>query len=167
MTKKRKTMDISSSGRERGLSPKVRKALENTATFGLLLVAVAIAVPFMNLDSGGWLAAFKWVYAAGALIFTVARVAGVNHPGDSFRLKRLRRLECWAGIAFLVGGFFWFYNEARFGGSLGFTLAILRETILFTLAGAMIQIIAVWMIYFREKKEGTGGNSGSSDNSPE
>lgn len=149
MTKKRKT-DKAASG---GLSPKVRKAVESCATFGLLLVAVALAVPFMNISSGALLSAFKWVYAAGALIFTAARVAGVKHPGDSFRMVRLRRLECWAGVALMVGAFFWFYNETRFGISFGFSLAVLRETILFTLAGAMIQVIAVWFIYYREKKE--------------
>ena len=136
------------------MTPKVRKAFESAATFGMLLIAVGLAVPFMNLSSGEWLAAFKWVYAAGALVFTVARIAGLRHPGDSFRLKRLRRLECWAGVAFLVAAFFWFYNENRFGISSGFTLTVLRETIMFTLAGAMIQLIAVWLIYYREKKEG-------------
>ncbi len=157
MTKKRNSNTDSGSAPSRRDPAKVRKALESCATFGLILVAVALVVPFANLTSGPWLAASKWVYAAGALIFTVARIAGIRDPRDDFRLRRLRRLEAWAGIAFCVAAFFWFYNESRFGNAFGFTLAVLRETIMFTLAGAMIQIIAVWLIYFKEKKNNSAG----------
>lgn len=155
MTKKRKNTagargEVAPSKRD---PQKIRKAMESCATFGLLLVAAAIAVPFANLTSGAWLSACKWIYAAGALIFTVARIANVRDPRESFRLRRLRRLEAWAGIALCVGAFFWFYNESRFGAYFGFSLTVLRETIMFTLVGAIIQIIAVWLIYYREKKE--------------
>jgi len=128
-----------------------RKYVETFATFGLVLLAVGLLVPFASLVNAGFIAAFKWVFAAGALIYTIARVVNVNDPKDSTRLKRLRRMEAWAGIAFCIAAFFWFYNECRLksGGSL----FILRETITFTLVGAMIQIIASWMIVFRDKKE--------------
>lgn len=133
---------------------KRRKLAENIATLGILLVAAAMLAPFANLMSTNFLGVFKWVYAAGAVIYTTARVIGAGDPADSFRLRRLRRLEFWAGMCFIVGGAFWFYNEARFASvaSAG-SLAILRETILFSLAGAAIQVIASWMIYSREKKE--------------
>lgn len=157
MTKKRKNLRDTDSGESRRDPAAVRKALESSAAFGLILVAVALAVPFANLTSGIWLSVAKWLYTAGALIFTVARIVNVRDPRDNFHIRRLRRLEAWAGIAFCVGAFFWFYNESRFGAAFGFTLAVLRETIMFTLAGAMIQIIAVWLIYYREKKDNSTG----------
>lgn len=95
---------------------------------------------------------FKWVFSAGALIYTVARVVNVNDPSDSSRMRRLRRMEFWAGATFIVGAACWFYNEGHLGPYAG-VLAVLRDTIMFTLAGALIQIIASWMIVSRAKKE--------------
>ena len=130
--------------------------MESTATFGLLLVAAGMLIPFVTLSNGNleWVTASKWIYTAGALIFTVARVVNVNDPRDSLRLRRLRRLEFWAGMAFCVAAFFWFYNEAKFADMMYVgPLAILRDTVLFSLAGAAIQVVASWMISFRQKKE--------------
>lgn len=136
---------------------KRRKQMEATATFGLILIAVAMLCPFFGLDGGGisgWFNAYKWIYAAGALIFTGSRLVSVNDPNDSLRLRRLRRLEFWAGMAFCIGAFFWFYNERKFATVLyAGPLAILRDTVLFSLAGAVIQVIASWMISFRQSKE--------------
>lgn len=134
---------------------KRRKQMEATATLGLLLVAVAMLGPFMNLGgSADWIGIYKWVYAAGALVFTFARLVSVNDPRDSLRLRRLRRLEFWAGMAFCIGAFFWFYNERKFADFpfVG-VLAILKDTVMFSLAGAVIQVIASWMISFRQQKE--------------
>lgn len=134
---------------------KRRKLVENTATFGLLLICVALIAPFCvsgNLDA---LSAFKWVYAAGALIFIVARVVNVNDPADSSRLRRLRRMEFWAGVAFVLAAAFWFYQERHLGEFAGI-LAVMRDTIMFTLAGAVIQVIASWLIFARSKKEQEG-----------
>lgn len=130
-----------------------RRIVEGSATFGLLLVAAGLLSPFAALTSVGAVGFFKWIFAAGGVIYTVARAVNVNDPLDSSRLRRLRRMEAWAGICFCVAAFFWFYNAGRLpsGGSL----FILRETIAFTLAGAMIQIIASWMIAVRDKKERT------------
>lgn len=133
---------------------KIRKQCENIAVFGMILVALALLAPFMNMTDTAMLKIYKWVYAAGALIFAIARLAAVKDPKDSPTLRRLRRLEFWAGMAFVIGGCFWFYNEARFADNLYIgPLAILRETVLFSLAGAVIQVIASWMIYGRQKKE--------------
>lgn len=135
-----------------------RKKMEGVATFGLILVAVAMFAPFASFGGNiNWLSIGKWIYAAGALIFTFARIAGVNDPRESLRLRRLRRLEFWAGMAFCVGAFFWFYNENKFADNpwVG-PLAIVRDTVLFSLAGASIQVIASWMIAFRQKKEAKG-----------
>lgn len=136
---------------------KRRRAVESTATFGLLLVAAALVVPFANLTDSAFVSAFKWVYAAGALIYTVARCVDVTDPGESKRLKRLRRMEAWAGFAFCIGAAFWFYNAHRYGEQFGYTLTILRDTITFTLVGAAIQIIGAWMIYSRTRREAKEG----------
>lgn len=131
-----------------------RKRVELVATIGLFLLCAALVAPFVSPEKESSLLAeiFKWVYAAGAVIYTGARIVNVNAPGDSTRLRRLRRMEMWGGFAFCVGAFFWFYNSARIPG-IGFTLGIMNDTIMFTLAGAMIQIIASWMIAARMKKE--------------
>lgn len=135
---------------------KRRKAIEATATFGLILVAVGLAAPFTDLTNGEYIRFFKWIYSPGALIYIIARVVGSTDPFDSLRMRRLRRLEFWAGVAFGVGAFFWFYNEGRFSDMLkqGFgAMVYLRETVIFSLVGALIQVIASWMISVRQRKD--------------
>ena len=133
---------------------KRRKIVEIVSTIGLLMICSGLVAPFFRLGEDGGLLAeiFKWIYAAGALVYTGARMVPVNAAKDSARLKRLRRMEVWAGLAFCAGAFFWFYNSARMPG-IGFTLGIMNDTIMFTLAGAVIQIVASWMIAVRSKKE--------------
>lgn len=131
---------------------KRRRMMENLSLAGLLLLCLGLVVPFANIGSSALASAFKYVYAAGALIYAVARMVNVNAPGDSVRLRRLRRMEMWAGFVFIVGAFFWFYNAAKFP-YIGFSLGVMRDTIMFTLAGALIQVIASWMIASRMKKE--------------
>ena len=129
-----------------------RRMAESLSTLGLFFLALSLVVPFAQLGNGAFQGAFKWVFAAAALLYTGARLIPVNAPDDSLRLKRMRRLEVWAGILFCVAAFFWFYKSARLG-EFGFSLALIHDTILFTLAGAVIQIIASWMISYRMKKE--------------
>lgn len=133
-----------------------RKAIERTATFGLILIAVGLAAPFTDLTNADYVRFFKWIYSPGAFIFTVARIIGSTDPDESMRLRRLRRLEFWAGVSFCIGVFFWFYNEGRYAEFLSMaagTVTVLRETIYFTLVGAIIQILAVIFIGRRMKKE--------------
>ena len=134
-----------------------RRVLENIAVIGMLLIAISLIIPLFNLTSGEWLGALKWVYGAGALTYLVARVIGAikNSPDDSTRLRRLRRMPAWAGVAFCIAAWVWFYSEARLGELAG-PLAILRQTIMFSLVGALLQIISSWMIYSRENKEKNG-----------
>lgn len=135
---------------------KSRRAIEGAATFGLILVAVGLAAPFTNLTDTDFIRFFKWIYAPGALIFTVARIVGSTDPEESLRLRRLRRLEFWAGVAFCIGAFFWFYNEHRYSALLPYgsgAMMYLRDTVYFTLAGAVIQVMAIFMISRRIKKE--------------
>ena len=133
-----------------------RKAIEGAATFGLILIAVGLAAPFTDLTNSDYIRFFKWIYAPGALIFTVARIVGSTDPDESMRLRRLRRLEFWAGVAFCIGVFFWFYNEHRYADLLSIgagAMVYLRETGYFSLAGALIQVIAVAALSRRLKKE--------------
>lgn len=131
---------------------RTRRAMEVVPTFGLILVAVGIAAPFISFGSSAWLVAFKWIYAVGAVVYTAARVVGSLGRDESFRVRRMRRLEFWAGVAFCIGAFFWFFNTRAFGGET-LTFRMLNETILFTLVGAMIQIVASWMLSSRLRKE--------------
>lgn len=150
-----------SSETQSAVSPKLearRRKLEACASVGLLIVAVGLAIPFFNLTSNGPISWCRWIYAAGALLYLLARIFVGNDPNESLRIRRLRRIEVWAGIAFAVGAGFWFYNFSRFGYLflLGGALAIIRDTVMFTLVGAALQLIASWMIYFRQKKEQRG-----------
>lgn len=139
-----------------GAVSRSRKAIEATATFGLILVAVGLAAPFTDLTNSDYIRFFKWIYAPGALIFTIARIVGSTDPSESMRVRRLRRLEFWAGVAFCIGVFFWFYNEHRYADLLAMgagAMVYLRETVYFSLAGALIQVIAVAALGRQLKKE--------------
>ena len=129
-----------------------RRTVETCSTFGLILVAVGMLVPFTAIDNSELILAMKLVYATGALLFTVARMVNVNAPSDSLKLRRMRRMEMWAGFCFILGGFFWFYNSARYS-AIPFSVAIMRDTVAFTMAGAIIQVVASWMITSRMRKE--------------
>lgn len=131
---------------------KRRKQVEASATFGLILICVALVAPFTNPTSQTIMSVFRWIYGAGAIIYIIARVVDITDPRDSLRLRRLRRMEFWAGVSFAMATGFWFIGQHRFGPYAG-ALVILQNTILFTLVGALIQIIASWLIYSQTKKE--------------
>lgn len=128
------------------------KYVEWTATFGLLLICVALVVPFFRPSDFDLMRVMKWIYSAGALVYVVARVIGAMEPSGSLRLRRLLRMEFWAGVAFMVAAAFWFYTESHLGPYAGM-LALMRQTILFTLVGAAIQVIASWLIVNCRRKE--------------
>lgn len=130
-----------------------RRICENVATVGLLMVCVAMLGPFLLGAQPMVMKVFCWIYAAGALVYTVARMIDVSDPRESVRLRRMRRMEFWAGIAFCIASGFWFYTTQRLGDQAG-VLALMRNTVLFTIVGAALQTIASWMIVSRMKKEG-------------
>lgn len=132
---------------------KRRRIVEIVASISLAVVALALVLPIFNPADIRMLSMCKWVYAAGALFYTAARVVNVNAGTDSLRLRRLRRMEAWAGMAFCIGAAFWFYNSERHPEVFGFSLALIRDTIMFTLVGALLQIISGWMISVRSRKE--------------
>lgn len=131
---------------------KRRKQVETTATFGLILICVALVAPFTSPGSMEYLNVFRWIYGSGALIYLMARITDISDPQDSPRLKRLRRMEFWAGVSFGLATAFWFIGQHRLGQYAG-ALAVLQNTIMFTLVGALIQIVASWLIYSQTKKE--------------
>lgn len=135
------------------------KITEILANVGLVVVALSLFAPLINLSTVAWLPMLKWVFAAGAVLYTIARALGVVVPGESMRLRRMRRMEVWGGICICAGAFFWFWNEGRLGPYAG-PLALLRDTILFSLAGAVIEVIAAWTIYAAQKKASRSDESG-------
>lgn len=137
---------------------RLRKGAEILANFGLLMVAVGLVCPIVSFSSPDWIVVFKWVYTVGAGLYTIARIAGSVGKEEPFRIRRLRRLEVWAGIAFCIGAFFWFYNTAADkisdSGLIPYlTFKLFQETIIFTLVGALIQIVASCMYAVALKKQ--------------
>ncbi len=131
-----------------------RKIADFVGGGGMILIAVGMLIPLFNLYDGSILPVCKWVFTIGALMFTASKCIKTLPSSASFRLKRLKRLEFWAGICFVIAAGFWFYNQEKLGNSpYAGSLAIIHDTILFTLSGAVLQLVAAWMIYFREKKE--------------
>lgn len=133
---------------------KRRKQVEGVATFGLILICVALVGPFTAPANVEYLNVFRWIYGAGSILYLVARIVDVSETQDSLRLRRLRRMELWAGIAFGLATAFWFIGQHKYHNDpyIG-ALAVLWNTIMFTLVGALIQIIASWLIYSQTKKE--------------
>lgn len=133
---------------------KRRKQVESAATFGLILICVALVAPFTSPADWNYLSVFRWIYGSGALIYLVARITDISDPQDPPRLKRLRRMEFWAGISFGLATAFWFIGQHRYHNDpyIG-ALAVLWNTIMFTLVGAVIQIVASWLIYSELKKK--------------
>ena len=136
-------------------SKKIVRAIENMAALGMLLICAGLMIPLFNLTDPASIVPFKWIYSAGTLVYICARVAGVTDRSGTMRMRRLRRMEFWAGVCFMAGAVLWFYQEEHLGATAG-PLAVIRNTILFTLAGAMIQIIASWLIYAQDKKQNKG-----------
>lgn len=131
-----------------------RKIADFVGGAGMILIAAGLLVPLINIYDGSLLPICKWVFTAGALMFTGAKSVRTLPSTASFRLRRLKRLEFWVGICFIIASGFWFYNEHKFGNSpYAGSLAIIHDTILFTLSGAVLQLLAAWLIYFRERKE--------------
>ncbi len=130
-----------------------RRYADSIATFGLLLVCLALFVPLINIFSPTFEMIMKWVYAAGALIYTVARVLDLAVKGESAQVRRLRHMEFWAGIAFCIAAGLWFYHGSRLGGHYGMTLGVIRDTVVFTIVGAVLQIVASWLVSARLRKE--------------
>lgn len=132
-----------------------KKQVESYSAIGMVLIAATMLVTLLNLDNAAMIEICKYFFAAGAVIFTAARSINLSPKNESMKLRRLRRMEFWAGVSFLAAAFFWFYNSKQSVSTenLAVTMSLLRDTVVFTIAGAVIQIIASWLIYYRERKE--------------
>lgn len=109
---------------------------------GLLMIVAGVALPFIMMIGGWHSEAYKYIYAAGALMLFVSRVLS-PYKGDSLRLKRLVRLESWSAIFFCVAAFFMFYPPGN----------NLRDVLAFTIAAAAIQCYCSIMINRKVKSE--------------
>ena len=87
---------------------------------GLLAIAIATLLPILRL----WTAEFRYFYTAGAALVLIGRCmsAGI-YRDESLRVRRLGRMELWAGVIFAVGAFFTFWKGAGPTDWLAFTLA--------------------------------------------
>ncbi len=102
------------------------------ATLGLCCIGIAAFIPIMHGGfDHGW---YRYLFAAGALMVLVARLF-TPYTGTLLRMKRLHRMEAWSGIFFCVAAFFMFYEPAQN-----------RDWLAFTMAGAVIQIVATFMM---------------------
>jgi hypothetical protein len=131
---------------------KLHKFSEIGANIGMLLLCAGLMIPLFNLTNIAVLSIFKWIYTAGALIFFISRGVGASDQSGTTRLRRLRRLEFWAGVAFVLAASLWFYKEQRLPENAG-ALYVVKDTILFSMVGAVVQIIASWLTYFATKKK--------------
>ncbi len=132
------------------------RAAESVATIGLLLLAVGLVAPFTDIYNATLMTVFKWVFTAGAVIFLAARVVGSFDQSLSKRIRNMSRMQVWAGVCFAAGAAMWFYNTSRYPVM---SLRVLQDTVAFTLAGAVIQIIFTWALARQTKKE-NGANNG-------
>ena len=100
------------------------------AVAGLLLILTATAMPLFRFQGD----VFRYLYAAGALSVFIGRLFNPC-PSDNLRVRRLYRIEVWAGVIFCAGAFFMFYKR---GGAM--------DWMAFTLAGGVIEAYASIMI---------------------
>lgn len=98
---------------------------------GLLLIVCGTALPLFRVE--GLL--FKYLFCAGAVMVLAGRLMLPTVKDASLRLKRLLRMEIWAGIAFCIGGFFMWYDGV---GRM--------DWLAFALAGGVMQIYTSIMI---------------------
>lgn len=108
---------------------------------GLLAVATGVMMPIMSHNFEN--EAFKWVYAAGAILSLTARLFQPAPPaGTPLKIKRLMRMESWSALLFCVAAFFAFYSAP-----------VYRDWLAFTLAGAAIQIYSTVALQWAQHKQ--------------
>lgn len=108
-------------------------------TVGMLLLAVGIVIPIITFDIQA--DTFRYIYAAGALLLVIGRIF-TPYQGDNLRVKRLCRIESWSAIFFCMSAFLLFYDKTS-----------LRDALVFTLAGGLIQIYTSIMIPAADRKK--------------
>lgn len=76
-------------------------AMSILAITGLLGIAVGTMLPMIGVLTAGAVAWWKYVYAAGAACYLVAKFF-TPYTGSHPRVKRLMRIESWSAIFFCV-----------------------------------------------------------------
>ncbi len=95
----------------------------------LLVVAV---IPLFITPMPSWQ---RYMLAAGAAGTLIAQFF-IPSPSDDFRIRRLSRMNVWAGIVYCVGAYCLFSSN----------IDMQRSWIAFLLAGAVLQIYATFML---------------------
>ena len=105
---------------------------------GNLLLCIAMTtllvgaiLPFFSHDWQGW----KYVLAAGALGTLVAQLL-IPAPSDELRIKRFAHMNVWSAIIYCIAAYCPFSHD----------ISMQQSWVAFLLAGALMQIIAVYMI---------------------
>lgn len=106
-------------------------------TAGMVFIVVGVLMPILGYS----IMTSRWVFCFGAVVNLAGRIF-VRYHGGNIRLKRLMRLEFWAGVFFCVSGFFQFYSPRT------------SDWIAFTLAGGAILVYTSIMIPRVSKKDG-------------
>ncbi|MBR5639625.1 MAG: hypothetical protein IKW83_07670 [Muribaculaceae bacterium] len=92
----------------------------------------AAAIPLFITPMPSWQ---RYMLAAGAAGTLVAQFF-IPSPSDDFRIRRLSRMNVWAGIVYCVGAYCLFSSNPDMH----------RSWIAFLLAGAVLQIYATFML---------------------
>lgn len=102
----------------------------------LLMIMAATAMPFTPLayyTPFTGFALWRYIFTLGAIAFFITRLIAGNQFTE-LRLKRLQRMQFWAGVMFCVASFFIFYEPNT------------NDWIAFTLAGALLQAYSTFVI---------------------
>lgn len=88
------------------------------ANIGMLIILAAAALPLLRFGGDYW----RYIFAVGAAIVLFARFF---QPKDApnLRARRLKKMEMWSAIVWVVGVFFIFYPKAGQTDWLAFFLA--------------------------------------------
>ena len=94
------------------------------ANIGLLLVLAGTAIP---LFSHTMFLTTRWIFSAGAILAFAGKLWGrIAAPADAsepVRLTRMRRLEVWSALMFVVAAVFMFLRNVGPTDWIAFTLA--------------------------------------------
>lgn len=94
------------------------------ANAGLLLVLAGTAIP---LFSHTMFLTARWIFSAGALLAfagkLTGRLAAPADPAEPVRLTRMKRLEVWSAVMFVVAAVFMYLRNVGPTDWIAFTLA--------------------------------------------
>ena len=98
----------------------------------MTILMAAAAIPLFIMPAPSWQ---RYLLAAGALGVLVAQIL-IPSPSKEFRIRRLSRMNVWAGIVYCVGAYCLFSSN----------IDMQRSWVTFLLAGAVLQIYATFML---------------------